>query len=163
MTDKQTHGKSKIKQFESIVQNALADTGLEIVLIEYKREGQEWVLRVFIDHPDGINIDRCETATHRVADALEIDDPIATEYRIEVSSPGVDRPLTKLADFERFLSERVFVKTHKAFEGSKTFTGILKACTATSVCVVNEHDQKEYDIPFDLIAKATLKPILNFS
>ncbi|MBO1316957.1 ribosome maturation factor RimP [Acanthopleuribacter pedis] len=133
------------------------------MLTEYKREGQEWVLRVFIDHPDGVTLDHCGQATHLVADALEENDPIATAYRIEVSSPGVDRPLVKLADFERFLSERVFVKTHKAFEGSKKFTGTLLACSAESVRVLNEHDQKEVDIPFELISKATLKPILNFS
>ena len=119
-------------------------------------------MRVYIDHPDGVTLDHCEKATHLVADALEVDDPVQTEYRIEVSSPGVDRPLVKHADYQRFVNERVYIKTHKALNGIKNYTGTLLACDETAVRLHNEHDGREHEIPFDMIAKATLKPVLKF-
>ena len=154
--------KSKTKILEELVEKTLADTPFEIVLTEYKKVGGEWLLRVFIDHPEGVNLDHCQTVSRLLLDTLEQNDPVDQEYLIEVSSPGVDRPLVKLTHFQRFLKERVYVKTHKPIEGQKTFTGRLLGCSAETLDVENESDRKLYHIPLEDVAKATLKPILKF-
>ena len=145
-----------------MIEGALSDTEFELVQLEYQKAGQEMVLRLFIDHPDGVQLGHCQTVTNMVLDMLEEEDPIGGEYRVEVSSPGVDRPLVKQADYQRFLQERVFVKTHKAIDGVKKFTGTLTMCSDDEIEVLTEHEGRAFRIPFDLIAKATLKPILEF-
>jgi len=131
--------------------------------VEYKKEGPDWVLRALIDHPEGVTLDHCQTATNLIADALEQEDPApGADYRIEVSSPGVDRPLVKSSDFARFLDARVFVKARRAVDGRKSFTGRLTAATDDEIAIENEDDGKTYAIGTADIAKATLKPILKF-
>ncbi len=131
--------------------------------MEYGKTGKDWALRVLIDHPDGITLDHCQSVTLMIREMLEEEDPIKQEdYHIEISSPGVDRPLIKLKDYQRFLNERVYVKAHRAIEGAKQFTGELLFCSEEAIEISNEHDGQTYRIPLDEIAKATLKPILNF-
>ncbi len=154
---------SKSAQLKELVENTLADGPFEVVLSEFKKQGRDWVLRVYIDHPDGVTIDHCQTVTHMITERLEEFDPVETEYHIEVSSPGVDRPLLKPEHFQRFLDERVYVKAHKAADGAKTVTGTLKTCSDEGIEVVNEENGQIHSFAFGDIAKATLKPILNFS
>ncbi len=156
-------GKTKQNQLEAIVERTLQETPFEVVLVEYKKEGSNWVLRTFIDHPEGVTLDHCQSASRLIADALEQEDPVQQNYNIEVSSPGVDRPLAKPGDFERFLNERVFVKTRRAVDGRKSFTGELEASADREITVRNESDGQSYVIARELIAKATLKPILKFN
>ena len=155
-------GNSSVNQLKTMVEEALSETEFELVLMEYQKAGQEMVLRLFIDHPEGVQLGHCQTVTNMVLDLLEEKDPIGGDYRLEVSSPGVDRPLVKLADYQRFLQERVFVKTHKAIDGVKKFTGTLTMCGEDEIEVLTEQEGRTFRIPFDLIAKATLKPILEF-
>lgn len=147
-----------------MVEELLASTPFEIVLVDFGKSGKEWKLTVFIDHPEGITLDHCQRVSHLITEALEERDPSGwDQYRIEVSSPGVDRPLTKRADYERFLHERVQIKTHRPIGQAKTFIGELRSCTQDSIEVIAENGGQSVQIPFDIIAKATLKPILNFS
>ena len=155
--------KSKKNQLQAIVEQTLQDTPFEVVVVEFAKTGAEWTLRVYIDHPEGITLDHCQNVTHLLLDALEREDPVSLEYHIEVSSPGVDRPLVREEDYRRFLGERVFVKTHQAVDGRKKFTGALTGFENGVIAVQNEDDRKDYRIPIDQIAKATLKPILNFT
>lgn len=155
-------GKSKSKLLEQIVEESLINTGFELVMVEYKKEGNTWVLRVFVDHPEGMNLDRCSRATVIIDEVLEAKDPIEHEYNLEVSSPGVDRPLLKIDDFKRFLEERVFLKLRHAVSGTKQVTGKLVAVDEEGVEVLNEADQKTIRTTHDNITKATLKPILSF-
>jgi ribosome maturation factor RimP len=154
--------KSKTELLNDLVARTLENSPLELVLCEFKKAGSEWVLRVFIDHADGVSVEHCQAASNLITDALEEEDPIGSDYHIEVSSPGVDRPLVKAADYQRFLNQRVYIKSHAPVDGLKAVTGTLSGCSEDGVDVINEHDGNSYHFTFGVIAKATLKPILNF-
>ena len=154
---------TKSNQLNSIVEETLEGHTCEVVLTEFKKLGGEWVLRVYIDHPDGVTLKHCEEVSRLISEALELRDPVVHDYHIEVSSPGVDRPLVKPRDFQRFVNERVAVKLHAAIDGVKTVTGPLVSCSAECVEVVDEQSQKSHRISMGDIAKATLKPKLKFT
>lgn len=154
--------KTKRKKLEQIIESLLESTPYELVMCELAKAGKAWTVRVYIDKEGGITIDDCTTVTHTLLDTFEENDPLEMEYNIEVSSPGVDRPLVKLADFQRFLSNRVYVKLHAPVDGLKVFTGNLAACEEEEITVENEEDGRSYSFHFGDIAKATLKPILEF-
>ena len=104
--------------------------GLELVDIEYLREGPNWIVRVFIDKPGGVNLDDCSALSHALGPALDVDDVVGTAYSLEVSSPGLERPLKKPKDFERFAGKRVKIKTFAPLPsttgaGQKNFQGVL--------------------------------------
>lgn len=154
--------KSKTELLDELVTRVLVDGPYELVFCEFKKAGPEWVLRVFIDHADGVTVEHCQAVSRIITDALEEEDPIGSDYHIEVSSPGVDRPLVKAADYQRFLNQRVYIKSHAPVDGLKTVTGTLSGCSQEGVEVINESDGQSYTFSFGVIAKATLKPILNF-
>ena len=149
-------------ELDAMVRASLASTPFEVVAVEFRRSGKEWFLRIYIDHEDGVTHDHCETVTRLVSAALDEADPIEHAYLLEVSSPGVDRPLVRPQDFQRFQGERVQVKSYSPIAGRKVFTGVLVAGESEAIRVRIEDDGKEYDIPLESIAKATLKPVLNF-
>jgi ribosome maturation factor RimP len=132
--------------------------GLELVDIEYLREGPSWILRLFIDKPGGVNLDDCSSFSHALGPALDVDDVVGTTYSLEVSSPGLERPLKKSADFERFAGKRIKVKTYAplpvAGVGQKNFQGILIGLKGDQVEI--EADGKPLQIPLTAIAKAHL-------
>lgn len=154
---------NKHQLIEKHVSDALKGSAIELLWTEYKKSGSEWVLRVFIDHEAGVTFDTCTEASHRILDALEKEDPLGGDYKLEVSSAGVDRPLRNAGDFQRFCGERIYVKLHKAVEGNKVFTGTLLSCDGDMIAIENEADRKTYQLPLSGMAKATLKPILNFN
>jgi len=155
--------KEKLKQIELMIERTLDGTSIELLWVDYKKSGQDWVLQVFVDEPGGVTFETCSTVSHRLLDALENEDPLSGEYLLEVSSAGVDRPLRKPEDFQRFCGERIYAKLHRAVEGQKVFTGTLLACHDDTIEVENEVDRKVYQLPLSDMAKATLKPILNFN
>ena len=104
-----------------ILEPIIAEKGLELVDLEFVKEGVNWYLRVYIDKDGGVNIDDCEA----VSRALEVKDPIEQAYILEVSSPGIDRPLKKDADFVKYQGEIIDVKLYKAQDGSKQYQGKL--------------------------------------
>jgi ribosome maturation factor RimP len=136
--------------------------GLELIDIEYLREGPSWILRVFIDKPGGVNLDDCSTFSHALGPALDVDDVVGTAYSLEVSSPGLERPLKKPKDFERFAGKRIKVKTFAPLPapgatsgpGQKNFQGILIGLKGDRVEI--EADGKPVQIPLTAIAKAHL-------
>lgn len=93
--------------------------------VEYVREAGTWFLRVYIDNPDGVNIDQCEAVSRPLSDALDEADPIEGSYTLEVSSAGADRALKKPEHFAQFMGEEVEVKLYRPRDGSKVFHGIL--------------------------------------
>ena len=93
--------------------------------VEYVREAGTWFLRVYIDHPEGVNIEQCEAVSRPLSDKLDEADPIEGSYVLEVSSAGADRPLRKPEHFEAYLGEEVEVKLYRPREGSKSFHGKL--------------------------------------
>jgi ribosome maturation factor RimP len=116
----------KIKQIiEELSQPILTKLKYELVDLEYKKERGDWFLRFYIDKPGGITIDDCQKASEQISARLDEVDPIPHRYYLEVSSPGLDRPLKKDVDFERYKGNRVHVKLYKSINGVKNYYGEL--------------------------------------
>ena len=111
---------------EAILMPIVEEHGFELVDVEYVKEGGTWYLRAYIDKPGGINVDDCEVVSRRLSDILDEKDYIEEAYILEVSSPGLGRPLKKEKDFKRSLGEEVDVRTYRMIEKQKEFTGLLK-------------------------------------
>ena len=120
----------KIPQIVSEIAAPFAESaGCFVDDVEFKKEGSEYVLRVIIDVADdtngGVSIDQCESVSRLLSDALDSADPISQAYMLEVSSPGIDRPLKRDKDFERFMGREIDIGLFKAVDGSKTVSGKL--------------------------------------
>ncbi len=116
---------------ETLITPILEDLGYELVDINYQREERGWVLRFFLDKDGGINLDDCAAASREISSILDVEDVVETAYSLEVSSPGIDRPLKKIKDFERFAGQLAKIKTVIAIDpenkgrNKKTFVGTL--------------------------------------
>ncbi len=132
--------------------------GYEFWGIEFRSHGHHSKLRVFIDDAEnGIAIDDCEKVSRQVSGVMDVEDPIQTEYTLEVSSPGMDRPLFRLEQYEAFIGHKVQIKLRMAFEGRRKFLGLIKGVEGDDVVVVV--DDHEYLLPFDSIEKANIVPV----
>ena len=120
-----------LTKIETLVMPILEDLGFELVDLQLKQDGSQLALRVFIDKPGGITLDNCVVVSREVSAILEVEDPIKSAYRLEVSSPGLDRPLKKPADFERFTGQKIKLRTLHLLDPDqrghtrKTFFGTL--------------------------------------
>lgn len=112
---------------EELLMPLIAQHQFELVDVEYVKEGGNWYLRAYIDKPGGITVDDCEVVSRALSDLLDEHDYIEDTYILEVSSPGLGRPLRKDKDFARSIGEEVEVRTFRAIQHQKEFTGILKA------------------------------------
>jgi ribosome maturation factor RimP len=131
--------------------------GYELVGVELTGQAKGGkLLRLYIDHEDGINLDDCVQVSHQVSGVLDVEDPIREHYRLEVSSPGMDRPLFELDHFARFSGHKARIKTHTKIEGRHRFTGILRGVQATVVLI--EDEGTLYQIGFEQIESARLVP-----
>jgi ribosome maturation factor RimP len=132
------------------------ENGMEMIDVECVKEGAEWYLRLFLDEEgdEGIDLDDCELISRKFSDILEEKDPITQAYRLEVSSPGIERPLKRTKDFQRFQGEKVQVKTFSEVEGKKQFIGILQETTEETVTL--DVDGTSIAIPRKQIGKANL-------
>ncbi len=113
----------------------------ELVDVEYVREGGNWYLRAYIDRPGGITVDDCELVSRALSDLLDETDFIEESYILEVSSPGLGRPLRKDRDFARSIGEEVEVKTFKPISHQKEFTGILKEYDKDKIIIEMENQE----------------------
>ena len=136
-------------EVESIVEELIADSPLELVAVDYVRE-RDWYLRVFIDKEGGIEIDDCQELSGRLEEILDAEDLIKTSYILEVSSPGLDRELKKPKDFQREQGKLVDVSLFAPLDGEKVITGQLKSYDGENVTV------DERVIPMDKVAKVNL-------
>ncbi len=109
-----------------IAQKAAEELGYELYDIEYKKEGSEWYLRIFIDKAQGMGVDDCEAYSRYISPLLDDEDPIKENYILEISSPGMFRKLKTPAHFEKYLGENVEVKLYKSIDGRRKVCGILK-------------------------------------
>jgi ribosome maturation factor RimP len=131
--------KQKIEQLvQSYLEPIMKKYNFELVDLEYVKEGTNWYLRVFIDKIGGITIDDCELVSRALEAKLDEEDPIEASYILEVSSPGLDRPLKKEADFERFKGEIVDIKLYKAFNKKKEYQGELQGLENNIVTILEE-------------------------
>ena len=123
---------------EAILMPIVEEHGFELVDVEYVKEGGTWYLRAYIDKPGGINVDDCEVVSRSLSDILDEKDYIEEAYILEVSSPGLGRPLKKEKDFKRSLGEEVDVRTYRMIEKQKEFTGLLKDYDDATVTIEME-------------------------
>ena len=108
-----------------IVETIVEDEGLELVELEFVRQSGSWILRIYMDRPEGIRLKDCERVSRRLSPVLDVEDVIPYSYTLEVSSPGTPRPLRKARDFERFSGEMVRIEMTSPCNGRKRFTGEL--------------------------------------
>ncbi len=127
----------------------------ELVDIEFKKEGPNWYLRLYIDKPGGITINDCELVSENLSDLLDEVDPIEQSYILEISSPGLNRPLKKIEDYERFKGHKVEIKLFAPYNGRKNFTGKLNGLINDKVSIEDENN-KTIEIPFNTIASVRL-------
>lgn len=140
----------------SMLEPGIRALGYELVEVEFAAAGGQNVLRVYIDHPNGITVDDCATVSRQVSALLDVEDPIPEAYVLEVSSPGLDRPLVKREDFERYAGETVKVRMLEAVLGRKNFKGMLVGVEGEAVLV--DVDQERYRLPIARIERARLVP-----
>lgn len=151
-------------KIEQLTQPVLDDLGFELVDLEYQREQRGWILRFFLDKEGGITLDDCALASREISTLLDVEDIIKTAYNLEVSSPGLERPLKRLKDFERFVGQPIKLKTHtlidpdEAGKPRKTFTGTLLGVDKNDILLKTESKPSvDIRIAYDLIEKANLK------
>lgn len=149
-------------KIEELLEEYLRDKELEIYRVIYKKEGPDWILRVFLDKPinsdsEYVSIDECEMVTRYLSDKLDELDFIDRSYKLEVSSPGLDRELIKDSDFVRFAGSEVEIKTYEQINGSKNFQGKLISRNGDVVKI--EIDDKELELSMNKISKINLAVI----
>lgn len=140
---------------EALLQPIVDEHRFELVDVEYVKEGGNWYLRAYIDKPGGITVDDCEAVSRRLSDLLDEEDFIDGAYVLEVSSPGLGRPLKKDKDFARSLGEEVEIRTFRPVEHEKEFTGILRDFDQEKITVELE-DNSVMDFARDNIALVRL-------
>ncbi len=135
---------------------SVEQVGKELLGIEFINAGKHSVLRLFIDHENGIDVDDCAEVSRQVSAILDVEDPISSEYSLEVSSPGLDRPLFDLAHFEAVVGETVDVKLSIPLNGRRKFKGVLDAVENDMLIVIV--DGQDYELPHSNVDKANLVP-----
>ncbi|CEH31954.1 hypothetical protein AM501_20830 [Aneurinibacillus migulanus] len=139
---------------EEMVAPILEEENLELVEIEYKKEGSNWFLRVYIDKEGGVDIEDCGRVSEKLSKKLDEIDPIPGAYFLEVSSPGAERPLKKEQDFERAVGKHVHVTTYEPINGSKVFEGELVSYDGKQLEI--KEAKASALIPRDKVASARL-------
>lgn len=147
---------SKDQQIADLLQSTVEALGFELWGLEHRSQGRHSVLRVFIDSPAGISVDDCAVVSEQVSGILDVEDPISGEYTLEVSSPGMDRQLFRLAQYAGYLGETVEVRLRTAFEGRRKFKGVLKGIEGEDVVI--QVDDHEFLLPYSAIEKARIQP-----
>lgn len=148
-------GKNIESRVEAIVSKICEDENLELVHVEFIIESQKYYLRIYIDREGGVTMGDCAQVSRQLADILDVHQIIDVEYRLEVSSPGINRPLFKKSDYTKYAGRCVVVKTSSAIEGKKKFTGILGGISEKD-CVTISMDGQIFEIDFSSIKKARL-------
>jgi len=143
-------------QLEDLLSPVVDSLGYEFVGLEYLPQGKHSLLRIYIDKPDGITVDDCGTVSHQVSGVLEVEDPISGHYVLEVSSPGLDRPLFKFEDFERFSGNNVQIRLQIPLDGRRNFKGLLQGVQAADQLVELAIDDEIISLPWGRIEKARL-------
>jgi ribosome maturation factor RimP len=147
---------SKGQQIADMLQSTVEALGFDLWGVEHMAQGKHSLLRIYIDSPAGISIDDCAAVSEQVSGVLDVEDPITGEYTLEVSSPGLDRLLFKLEQYDGYIGEIVELRLRSAFEGRRKFKGTLKGIEGEDVVV--QIDDHEFLLPFGAIEKARVQP-----
>ena len=144
------------KKLDAMLEAPVAALGYELLGVEFVRAGKHSTLRVYIDSENGIDVDDCADVSHQVSAVLDVEDPISTEYNLEVSSPGLDRPLFKPAHYANVLNEVVELRLLMPQDGRRNFKGLLLECNDSSFAI--EVDKQRFELAYDNVQKANLVP-----
>ncbi|HET7615589.1 MAG TPA: ribosome maturation factor RimP [Bacillales bacterium] len=148
---------------EELVMPILAELDLELVDVEFVKEGKNWYLRVYIDADDGVGLDECSDVSEKLSHHLDENDFIEQAYFLEVSSPGAERPLKKKRDFEAAVGKQVRITTYAPIDGEKAFEGKLVDFDGDRVQLAVKHktNEKHVDIPYEKVASARLAVVFH--
>ena len=142
-------------QIETMVEGLLKSEGLELVDLEFRKEARGWVLRIFMDKPGGVTLDDCSEISREIGDQIEVNELIPHSYTLEVSSPGLDRPLKKEKDFLGSIGKLIQFSTRIPVDGQTFFKGILLDFQASGALRL-AGTKKTWEIPVGIISKARL-------
>ena len=148
-----------VERVKSIALPLFTELGLELVEVEFRRETGGWILRLYLDKSGGVTLMDCQRVSEELSDLLDVENLIDHPYTLEVSSPGLNRPLSRESDFLRFVGQRARVNTSEAIAGQRRFLGVLKGYEEGRI-VLEREDGAIVLIPYALISKAQLDPIL---
>lgn len=146
-------------ELDELIRPSIESMGLELWSLEYKTQGRHGLLRIFIDQAEkGISLEDCERVSREVSAVLDVEDPFAGAFTLEVSSPGLDRTLNTKAQFERFIGATVKVRLRIGYEGRRNFNGVLMGVEQEEVVLRN--GEEEYLFPISSIENAVVVPQL---
>lgn len=146
------------EELTRLLEPAVERLGYELSDLEFRIGGRDGLIRVYIDKPEGVGLADCETVSRQISAVLDVEDPLPGHYVLEVSSPGLDRKLTKPAHFQRFLGSDVKVKLRFPVAGRRNFRGKLTAASEEKIEV--EVDAQSHSLPLATIESARLIPSL---
>ncbi len=152
---KMARNRKLVSSLWTMIEPVLEADGIELVEMEYLLSGGFWTLRLYIDRPEGVTLEDCATISRQVSALLDAEDPIEHHYNLEVSSPGINRVIRKLTDFQRFSDRQARIRTAHKVEGRRNFAGILKG-TRDGVVII-EVEKTLYEIDAENIEKAHLE------
>ena len=156
MPEQSTSKRLGVEALKTLFSPAIAALGCRLWGIELMNPGRQPLLRVFIDRTDGVSIEDCEAVSRRLGALLDVEDLVPGKFTLEVSSPGMDRRLFELAQFEESIGEQVSVRLEQPFEGRRKLVGVLQAVERDEIVLRVEDD--EYVLPYEWIAKAHIVP-----
>jgi ribosome maturation factor RimP len=144
---------------EQEIENIVGSEGLELVHVDYRKQGPGWLLRVDIDKPGGVTLDDCQLVSQQLSAYLDVDDIVPGRYELQVSSPGLDRRFYSDSDYERFKGRLVRVKTSRAVRGLHVIVGRLERFDGSRILIIDPRMKKnaEYEIPLSEIEETRLE------
>ncbi|MBF0238269.1 MAG: ribosome maturation factor RimP [SAR324 cluster bacterium] len=151
-----------VDSVEQLIKPAIEQAGFELIEIEYKKEGSQWFLRIYIDHPEGISLDHCVSVNSICGSLMDTMDSIPDEYIMEVSSPGLFRVLNKPSHYENVSGQRIKIKLFQPIDGKKQYLGKLLFVDGDGVKIHDEQSDKDLVIPYRCISRSNLEPELKF-
>ncbi|MEM1114623.1 MAG: ribosome maturation factor RimP [Pseudomonadota bacterium] len=144
------------QQLTEMLEPTVEALGYELWGLEYSASGRHSLLRLYIEAEQGITVDDCAAVSEQVSAVLDVEDPISSEYTLEVSSPGLDRLLFKLSQYPAYVGEWVDLRLRSPFEGRRKFKGVLRGIEGEDVVILM--DDHEYLLPHGVIDRARVQP-----
>ena len=149
-----------LPKLREVAQRAAKPLGIEVAWVEFKQAGGSGVFRVFIDREEGVGLEDCVQVNERLSVLLDVEDPIESSYTLEVSTPGLDRPIWNMKDFERFTGRLAKIKTREQLDGTNRFRGRLAGVTGESVLLEHSGERKSIPLPIVESARLEVEPFL---
>jgi ribosome maturation factor RimP len=144
-----------VEKVQAYLADLLLDMELDLFDVQFRADSHGWVLRVFIDSPNGISLDQCSDVSRELGQYLDVEEVIDRAYNLEVSSPGLERPLRSIAEFSKYTGTKARVKVHNAIDGVKTFEGVI-GDVGEEVINLTLADGSSMQFTYDMFSKARL-------